>query len=46
MGEEALVCEDHMPQYRVIPGPSSGSGWVGKQGGGRVEGDLEIAFEM
>jgi hypothetical protein len=26
-----------MIQYRRIPGPGSGSGWVGKQGEGRVE---------
>jgi hypothetical protein len=25
-------CEDHMPQYRGMPGPGSGSGWVGEQG--------------
>jgi hypothetical protein len=24
----------YMPQYRRMPGPRSGSGWVGKQGGG------------
>jgi hypothetical protein len=23
-------------QYRGMPGPESGSGWVGEQGGGRV----------
>jgi hypothetical protein len=28
-----------MPQYRGMPGPRSGSGWVGEQGG-------RIAFEM
>ena len=28
--------EDHMPQYRGMPGPGSGSGWVGEQGRGRV----------
>ena len=28
--------EDHMPQYRGMPGPGSGSGWVGEQGEGRV----------
>jgi hypothetical protein len=27
-------CEDFMPQYRGMPGPGSGSGWVGKQGEG------------
>jgi hypothetical protein len=29
-------CEDHMPQYRGMPGPGSRSGWVGEQGRGRV----------
>jgi hypothetical protein len=24
----------YMPQYRGMPGPESGSGWVGEQGGG------------
>ena len=43
-----------MPQYRVMPGPGSGSGWVGEQRGGErgfsafSEGKLGkgIAFEM
>ena len=35
-----------MPQYRGLPGPRSGSGWVGKQGRGRVYGTFGIAFEM
>jgi hypothetical protein len=35
-----------MPQYRGTPGPRSGSGWVGEQGGGRVYGTFRIAFEM
>jgi hypothetical protein len=35
-----------MPQYRGMPGPGSRSGWVGDQGGGRVQGALGIAFEM
>jgi hypothetical protein len=35
-----------MPQYREMPGPRSGSGWVGEQGGERVEGTFRIAFEM
>ena len=26
--------EDLMPQYRGMPGPGSGSGWVGEQGRG------------
>jgi hypothetical protein len=29
-----------------MPGPRSGSGWVGEQGGGRVQGTFGIAFEM
>jgi hypothetical protein len=35
-----------MPQYRGMPGPRSGSEWVGEQGRGRVEGTFGIAFEM
>jgi hypothetical protein len=35
-----------MPQYRGMPGPVSGSGWVWEQGGGRVWEALGIAFEM
>ena len=26
----------YMPQYRGMPGPRTGSGWVGEQGLGRV----------
>ena len=29
-----------------MPGPRSGSEWVGEQGGGRVYGTFGIAFEM
>jgi hypothetical protein len=29
-------CKLYMPQYGGTPGPRSGSGWVGEQGGGRV----------
>jgi len=25
--------KDYMPQYRGMPGPRSGNGWVGEQGG-------------
>ena len=46
-------CKDSMPQYRGMPGPGSGSEWVGEQGGGGgyrrfLERKLEkgIAFEM
>jgi hypothetical protein len=35
-----------MPQNRGTPGPRSGSGWVGEQGGGSVYGAFGIAFEM
>jgi hypothetical protein len=42
-----------MPQYRGLPGPGTGSGWVGEQGEsggdrGFSEGKLEkwITFEM
>ena len=35
---EERYCEDHMSQYRGMPGPGSGSGWVGEQGrGGGIE---------
>jgi hypothetical protein len=30
------LCKLYMPQYREIPGPRSGSGWVGEQGAGSV----------
>jgi hypothetical protein len=41
VAEDGLVghhwsCKLYMPQYRGAPGPRSGSGWVGEQGGGRV----------
>jgi hypothetical protein len=26
-------CKDHMLKYRGMPGPGSGSGWVGEHGG-------------
>jgi hypothetical protein len=29
-------CKLYMPQYKGMPGPRSGSGWIGEQGGGRV----------
>ena len=32
LGIAKFIC----PQYRGTPGPRIGSGWVGKQGGGRV----------
>jgi hypothetical protein len=35
-----------MPQYRGMPRPESGSGWVGEQGTRRVQGTFGIAFEM
>jgi hypothetical protein len=49
--ERPLSCE--CPQYRGMPGPGSGSGWVGEQGQGRrdwgfLEGKLGkgITFEI
>ena len=35
--------EDHIPQYRGMPGPESGSEWVGEQGmgGGQGIGDFQ-----
>ena len=35
-------CEGSMPQYRGMPGPGSGNGWVGEQGQG--EGDSGHVF--
>jgi hypothetical protein len=42
-----------MPQYGEMPGPGSGSGWVGEQGEGRRDRGFsegkpgkEITFEM
>jgi hypothetical protein len=32
--ERPLSSEGSMPQYRRMPGPGSGSGWVGEQGEG------------
>jgi hypothetical protein len=35
LGREApWSCKLYMPQYRGMPGPRSGSGWVGEQGRG------------
>jgi hypothetical protein len=46
-------CEGSIPQYRGMPGPGRGSGWVGEQGvGGEDRGISEekigkwITFEM
>jgi hypothetical protein len=33
-------CKLYMPQYRGMPGPRSGRGWVGEQGGGEGIGDI------
>jgi hypothetical protein len=30
--EAHLTCKLYMPQYRGMPGPRSGSGWVGEWG--------------
>ena len=35
-----------MPQYRGMPGPRSGSGWVGEQGRGKIWETFGITFEM
>jgi hypothetical protein len=32
--EAHWTCKLYMPQYRGMPGPKSGSGWVGEWGGG------------
>jgi hypothetical protein len=34
--EKPWSWEDHVPQYRGMPGPGSGSGWVGEQGKGSI----------
>jgi hypothetical protein len=34
--EAFWYCKLYMPQYRGMPGPRSGSKWVGEQGGGRI----------
>jgi hypothetical protein len=33
-------CKLYMPKYRGTPGPRSGSGWVGEQGGVEGMGDF------
>jgi hypothetical protein len=33
---DRIVLSTSMPQYRGMPGPGRESGWVGKQGVGRV----------
>ena len=42
MGGETLgpVKEGSMPQYRGMPGPGSGNGWVGEQGEEKSIGDF------
>jgi hypothetical protein len=41
LGREApRSCELYKSQYRGTPGPRSGSGWVGEQGGGEGIGDF------
>ena len=39
--ERPLVCDDHMPQYRGMPGPGSESGW----GWGAGRGEGIVGFE-
>jgi hypothetical protein len=41
--EAHWTCKLYMPQYRGMPGPKNGNGWVGKWGG-RVWGTFGIAF--
>jgi hypothetical protein len=36
----------YISQYRGMPGSGNRSGWVGEQGGGRVEWTFGIAFEL
>ena len=44
--KEALwTCKLYMPQYRGMPGPKRGSGWVGEWGG-TVWGTFGRALEM
>jgi hypothetical protein len=38
--ERPLGLINYVPQYRGMPGPGSGSGWVGEQGRGRVTGNF------
>ena len=37
-----IFCKDLMPLYRVMPGPGSGSGWFGEQGGEMKQSDYNI----
>ena len=39
-------CEDHMPQYKGMPGTGNRSGYFMDHGGRRVQGTLGIAFEI
>jgi hypothetical protein len=42
LGREApWSCKLYMPQYRGMPGPRSGSGWVGEQGRGEGIGNFQ-----
>ena len=34
-------CEGSMPQYRGMPGPGIGSGWLSEQGRGKGKGDSQ-----
>jgi hypothetical protein len=44
--ERPLGIANFICPNRGMPGPRSGSGWVGEQGVGRVQGTFGIAFEM
>jgi hypothetical protein len=42
--EAHWTCKLYMPQYRGMPGPKRGNGWVGDWGGG-VMGDFCYSIE-
>jgi hypothetical protein len=42
--EDPWSCKPYMPQYRGMPWPRSGSGWLGEQKLGGA--DFRIGFEM
>jgi hypothetical protein len=44
--EAHWTCKLYMPQYRGMPGPRRGNGWVGEWGWGEVWRTLGIALEM
>jgi hypothetical protein len=44
--ERPLVLQGLYAPVQGKPGPGGGSGWVGEQSRGRVEGTFGITFEM